>query len=107
MVCWRICSIYQRSKRKRGRDYYYNRALSSDEGAAAAGSLYVKLSERRAVLMRLNSPQASASISIRQATETAKISSTERFMGLLNRVRAMPLPEPEEGHANGETDSNP
>jgi hypothetical protein len=78
-------------------EHYFAKALGEGEGANAAGALYVKLAERKATLVGLNAPSASASVVIHQSVPAMQVSSTERIRQAIDRLR---LRKPEEG--NGE-----
>jgi hypothetical protein len=67
--------------------HYYAKALSGDEGANAAGALYVKLAERKSTLLGLNAPVASAAVIIHQTTPAGKVTSTERIRAAIDRIR--------------------
>jgi hypothetical protein len=77
--------------------HYYAKALGNGEGASTAAALFVKLAERKATLIGLNAPVATASVTIHQSVEATKVTSTERIRQALDQLR---LHKPEA--ANGE-----
>ena len=66
--------------------HYYEKALGAGEGATAAGALYVKLQERKSVLIGLNAPAQSAALIIHQSVPAKQVTSTERIRAALDRI---------------------
>jgi hypothetical protein len=79
--------------------HYYAKALGNGEGASTAAAIYAKLSERKATLIGLNAPVASASITIHQSAPATRVTSTERIREALDRLRLQHKPEEGNGEA--------
>ena len=69
---------------------FYRQALSGD---TAAGSLLVKISERRAALLALDSPIKVDIVEL-QREVLPKPTSTERLMAALDQIAGKQLPPP-------------
>ena len=76
------------------------RAKAIREEDVAAGALLTKIHERRATLLGLNAPAASA-VTVIEHESAPKMNSTERIRAAIDRIRGLPKPPP-----NGEAEAN-
>jgi len=74
---------------------YYSRAMGDDEGSITAGTLYVKLTERKATLIGLNAPAAASVQLIHQTAPVEQRTSTQEIIALLDNVQGITARERE------------
>jgi len=68
------------------------------ERDVGAGALLTKIHERRATLLGLNAPAASA-VTVIEHESAPKMNSTERIRAAIDRIRGLPRPSPPNGEA--------